>query len=359
VKIKKETLRGYILEEVVARLLRNAGYSLLTNPNQDPGSLDWERHGLVVRGRGATHQADALGQLSWIPAFTYPLRLFVEAKYRDVTTGLPTVRNAVGMLLDVNQFDIPKAPRPNLEPTRQKYQYVTAIFSTSGFTKPAADMAFAHGVSLIDLGTPDFEAVRAAIDSVAEALVGRFAEPDDSEGEFVSPARGEFVHNLRMALRHSFETSTAEPPEQDRELQAAIRECLGEAIDVTRTTNELFVGMANGPFMLALQADDREAFLQFVRRHPTHDVNISWSRSDNEGRTWRITPSRAPNTYRLSFNLPETLGKWIFDSENVRQAALDIKNRFLSEIMIYREDGDRDILVRLRFNKQQINRDAE
>src|SRR5439155_12961151 len=133
-----------------------------------------ERHGLVVKGRGANHQADALGQLNWIPAFTYPLRLFVEAKYRDGVTGLPTVRNAVGMLLDVNQYDIPKPRRPGVEPWRQKYHYVSAIFSTSGFSKPAADMAFAHGVSLIDLGTPDFEAVRTAIDHAATALVARF-----------------------------------------------------------------------------------------------------------------------------------------------------------------------------------------
>ena len=351
-KIKKETLRGYILEEVVAHLLRNAGYRLLTNPNQDPDSLAWERHGLVVHGRGTTHQADALGQLSWIPAFTYPLRLFVEAKYRDSPTGLPTVRNAVGILLDVNQFNIPTAPNRNLIPIRQKYQYVSAIFSTSGFTNPAADMSFAHGISLIDLGTPDFAAVRSGIDETADLLIESFSGPE-------APRRAKFVHNLRTALRHSFETISDEPPEQDRELQDEIRDRLGETIQVTRATRELFVGMANGPFMLALQADDPNAFLEFARNRPTHNVHISWRRSDNEGRTWHITPIPQQQDYRLSFNLPEALGDWIFNSENVQQTALNVKERYFSEIMIYREAQDRDLLVRLRFNKREIERNDE
>jgi hypothetical protein len=106
--ISRETLRGYILEEVLAYLIRNTGYRLLVDPSQDPAELDMRHNGLVVKGRGAVHQVDVLGELSWIPAFTYPLRLFVEAKFRGRSTGIPEVRNLVATLMDVNQRNLPQ-----------------------------------------------------------------------------------------------------------------------------------------------------------------------------------------------------------------------------------------------------------
>src|SRR4051794_17362076 len=122
-KISKETLQGYLLEEVLAFLIRNTGYRLLVDKTQDPQELENQGHGLVVKGRGSVHQVDVLGQLEWIPAFTFALRLFVEAKFRERKTGIEVVRNAVGTLLDVNQNNFPGA---NEIPPRRKYSYVSA-----------------------------------------------------------------------------------------------------------------------------------------------------------------------------------------------------------------------------------------
>ena len=105
--ISRDALRGYILEEVLAYLIRNTGYRLLVDERQDPQELDWKHNGLVVIGRGSVHQVDVLGELAWIPAFTYPLRLFVEAKFRKSRTSIGVVRNIVGTLLDVNQNNLP------------------------------------------------------------------------------------------------------------------------------------------------------------------------------------------------------------------------------------------------------------
>jgi hypothetical protein len=102
--VSLESFKGKVLEEVLAYLIRNAGYQLLVDPSQDPTELARRGNGLVVKGRGAVHQVDVLGQLGWIPAFTFPIRLFVEAKWHESSkTGLPEVRNAVGVLQDVNQ----------------------------------------------------------------------------------------------------------------------------------------------------------------------------------------------------------------------------------------------------------------
>lgn len=104
--ITRDSLRGYILEEVLAYLISGAGYNLLVHPDQDPDNLIRRGNGLGVKGRGSDHQADVLGELLWIPAFTFPLRLFVEAKFRDGKAGIDTVSNAVGVLLDINQRNL-------------------------------------------------------------------------------------------------------------------------------------------------------------------------------------------------------------------------------------------------------------
>lgn len=103
----KDALKGYILEEVLAYLIRTTGYALLVDPQQDPRDLAKRGNGLVVKGRGSEHQVDVLGQLEWTPAFTFPLRLFVEAKFRTKKTGIDAVRNAIGILLDINQNNSP------------------------------------------------------------------------------------------------------------------------------------------------------------------------------------------------------------------------------------------------------------
>jgi len=153
VAIGFESLRGYILEEVLAYLVRDTGYELLVDERQDPTWLERRGNGLVVKGRGGEHQVDVLGQLTWVPTFTFPLRLFIEAKFRSEPTGIEVIRNAIGVVLDINQNNLRNKGQA---PVVQNYQYVYTICSTSGFRDSAQDMALAHQISLIDIGGPDY-----------------------------------------------------------------------------------------------------------------------------------------------------------------------------------------------------------
>jgi hypothetical protein len=65
-------LRGYLLEEALAWLLRNTGYRLLVHKSQDPNELVMNGDTLFVQGRGTTHQADVLGEFALTPAFSLP-----------------------------------------------------------------------------------------------------------------------------------------------------------------------------------------------------------------------------------------------------------------------------------------------
>src|SRR5262249_1345232 len=127
----------------------------------------WAGNGLLVAGRGANHQADTLGEFAFVPPFSLPIRLFVEAKFRDGTTGIDAVRNAFGVVSDVNENYAQLGPgqRP-----RRRYRYVYTLFSTSGFSHPAQEYAIAHQISLVDLSSDNFAWLKSAVEAAADRV---------------------------------------------------------------------------------------------------------------------------------------------------------------------------------------------
>lgn len=363
-RISKESLRGYLLEEALAYLIKNTGYTLLVDKSQDTsGELKKRRNGLVVIGRGGEHQVDVLGQLSWIPAFTFPIRLFVEAKFRTAKTGIGVVRSAVGIIEDLNQNF---SPMRNTRILINRYNYNYALFSTSGFSKDAVNMAIAHRISLIDLSGPEFSDLRNMIEQVADNIIEYYAKREDTanntiENEDDSLSRNSFITQLRMFIRQQLGTWPVGVIENQhwrgQDEGILLDGFLGELISFLRHYNELFVGMANGPFMLVLKADNVNDFISYGKEHPTHKVKIHWSPNDHGGRKWYIRPVyRHFRDYQLTFTVPKMLGDWIFKSNNSICRALDAKEKFLSNITIYRSSEDKDELYRLIYSSEDTQR---
>lgn len=158
-------IRGAILEEAVAYLLRKVGYRL--GSANDSGTRDGHS-GLEVQGRGCWHQIDSLACFDATPAFMYPLRLILEAKcYRNRKIGIEVVRNSVGVLKDISEnYFTHKSIYGNDEIQIQRYNYNSAIFSTSGYTSVAQKYAIAHQVFLIDYR--GIHAICSLIDSIMD-----------------------------------------------------------------------------------------------------------------------------------------------------------------------------------------------
>jgi len=349
VPITRDSLRGYILEEVLAYLISGTGYKLLVHPDQDPDNLIRRGNGLGVKGRGSDHQADVLGELLWIPAFTFPLRLFVEAKFRDGKVGIDIVSNAVGVLLDINQRnlierDVGKFPR--------YYRYEYALFSTSGFSPRAIDMATTHQISLIDLSGDEFSDLRLEITRSAEALTTWLDEQYNLQrAEFIR--RGRFASALRNILREELRTWPVSVP-QPQERNVPI-DLLSHAIKVAGKYRELFVAMADGPFMLLLKERKPGEFINYANRRRRHAVRIHWSERINQGRTWTITPSENGEAYALTFRLPDRIAEWIFARPDLsRRRALQIKETYLSDITVYRHVEGEDYLYRLEYDRYSL-----
>ena len=138
-------IRGAILEEIVLRLLENAGYRVLNE--SDGEDIRRGRSGLELQGRGEWHQVDALVTHDFTPSFIYPIRLIVEAKAHKRPVSINVIRNAVGVLKDVNEnyFSYSTIPRLKL----RRFNYAYAIFSLNGFTRNAQRYAIAHQIFLI------------------------------------------------------------------------------------------------------------------------------------------------------------------------------------------------------------------
>lgn len=352
--ISKETLKGYVLEEILAYLIRNAGYRLLVDQSEDPSSLRQKGNGLVVDGRGSEHQVDVLGQLEWVPAFTFPLRLFVEAKFRSEKTGIGVVRNAIGIVLDINQNinrTLGQTPPP------PKYQYEYAIFSTSGFSGPAMDMALAHQISLVDLSGEEYRELRESIDQSCGQLIindgentGEADSRDDIDHDEQS-SRPRMVALIRDQIRRELGTAYSSIHAYDPALSTRIGDAIRGAIAAAMSYGQLFVGMANGPYMLLLKADDPTEFMEFSKAHPRHDVKITWSTTIDGGRTWEIIPSSDQTAYRLTFRLPQAFYNWIFKTmEGCVRRAYQTKATYFRTISIYHRYEEQDRLIKLEID---------
>jgi hypothetical protein len=339
--ISIESLRGYILEEVIAYLIKNSGYNLLVNPDQDQRELVMLGNGLAVKGRGGLHQADVLGQLSWQPAFTFPVRLFIEAKFRNDKVGIDAVRNAVGILLDLNQntssFD-------EHESYFQRYHYSYALFSTSGFTIDAVDMAIAHQISLIDFSGIDFLELKNIISKTAAKINRHMGK---AKGYYIESK----IHKIRQAIRNKLETVTNPP--RINNYHPNLNEHLNELKQESLRLGEWFLGMCNSPYVLFMKAENHHAFTRYLHNHKRHKIIITWNNQVDDGKTWEICPANYEdrNIYRLSFKLPQKLAKWIFGTKrDVTTRALDIKQQIFKYITIHRFENGQDQLFQLEFD---------
>jgi hypothetical protein len=308
--IAREVLRGYVLEELLARLLKASGYDLLVSPAQDPVALASAGSGLQIRGRGAPHQVDVLGQLRTPIPFSFPVRLFVEAKYRVAKTGLADVRNALGVINDVNEHystaGAAAAPTPYV-----RYHYRYALFSASGFTVPAQEFAITQQISLVDLRSPSFGWLLVAAQRITDALLS-LAEATGAETFPVGQVREALRRGLGTWPFDALEppdgltvaaerasTTTTEPGEASlpADALATIAAGAGEGLH-----NVLYVGFTSAPFLLLLQPDEpEEAALLLAEALVGVDVSVAFAGRDETRGEWVVVSG--PDTHPVAFRL--------------------------------------------------------
>lgn len=336
--MKIEQLRGYLLEEVLCYLLKSSGYDLLSRENVDGHELVWLGNGLNVRGRGTDHQADVLGQLLWTPAFSRPLRLFVEAKFRGAPIGAEEVREAVGILADLNTRYTGRGQGP----LAAQHSYRYAIFSASGFTTPATQYAIAHEISLVDLRDGTFAALLAAVRNNADVinsvmLDGRVtgAKPAvvlrtvlramlDTDGLTGPVTRARLVDRVMTSLPDG-----ARQGVDSRTIEALAGACADLAESVG-PQEPILVGMPQAPFFLAMRPSRLGDFMNHVERFGDHRVHMEADLGDNQV-VMRLWPAGS-NAYELRFSLPSELARYVLGSADESARLRSVKREALAHI---------------------------
>jgi hypothetical protein len=337
-------IRGALLEEAILFLLRMVGYepydvgSLLPHHNNH---LRAGSAGLEVRGRGTWHQLDAFALWKHSPAFMYPLHLIVEAKcyaaHRPV--GVETPRNSVGVLKDIseNYFTYTRRGTSFRGP---RYNYTSAIFSTSGFTQAAVEYSIAHQVFLIQYAdVPAIQPLIHAIRSFDESCINLRGL------RAVSAARGYYRHCLTG--RDAQGTNLEELTDWGRELLSS------SVTEACRAIRGSYFGMLQGQWPLHLLR--REPLPATAFRTDTVRCQVH----GNSRGEWRFVSREhtlsGNGRFELEFSLPPFIAELVRDNWEDPLAVADLKQQHFSYIDLTGVIGGVRRNVRLELDRDWLH----
>ena len=352
--MKKPQAKGYLLEIVLAKLLKVNGYDLVTSTdNEDNEIVDLPRNGLNIKGRGAYHQFDSLGTFRITPPFVYPIRLFLEAKfYTNNKVGIDRIRMGIGILQDVNT-NYSTVDMTSQELKLPKYNYNYALFSTSGFTDDAQRLAIAHKVYLMDLSSGYYSWIRDFINQVVDKL---FADHNITDDHISSDIFNDYKKNFSREINNL----------RDNQLDRWIvfenqRSVVDEFVNQMQNAGSMYIASTKSTQIIALIPNDDEKFRKSLRRNPHQEVTITWN--ETERNVWVINPTEYDNdtNYELTFQLPFVIREYIFNnSVNQYKSAYDEKGRSFGMLsFIAYLDGINPTLCTLKFNEEETKRRVE
>ena len=340
-------IRGALLEEAILFLLERIGYETINISSgiQDNG-LRVGHSGLEVRGRGSWHQIDALALFVASPAFMYPLRLMVEAKcYQESRpVGIDVTRNAVGILKDISENYFSMTNPNGTEIQVPRFNYHSAIFSTSGFTSGAAEYALAHQVFLIQY--ENVPAIRPLIEAIMQ-----FDE------HCVTDIGKKAIAEVRRRYRSTLKGQIDNIENQQFITDRGMRLIEVSLVDTLRRIRGSYFGMLQGRWPLHLLTTaplPPEAFQEDTVRCRVVGYDTG---------EWKFTPigfnRGEQGWFELEFNLPETIALLVAENWDDRVAVANIKQEHFSYINLSGVIGGIRRSVRLEMDSEWINRYIE
>lgn len=331
-------IRGALLEEAVLYLLSKVGYSVVRTPADsiDPTDLHAGHSGLEIEGRGTHHQIDAVAEHRHSPAFMYPLRLLVEAKfYADDPVGIQIVRNSVGVLKDISENYFSKNTRRGRSaPVRFNYQ--SAVFGVSGYTTGAVLYAVAHQIFLIEYKSiPLIAPLIGAIRSLEEI-------------HFTSMGM-KSIASVRNLLRFGLNQG-AYPTDAQTYVRPAGLDIINNSITpALLQVGGSYFGMLQGRWPLHLLTATPLPAAAF--ENDLVQCRISGTREGG----WRFTPSgverNSDKWFELQFFLPTELAELVSRSWGNTEEVAGIKQQHFSFITLSGKIGGHVRNVRLELDR--------
>ncbi len=343
--MKKSQARGFLLEVILSKMIEVNGYEAIKKP--DDYDIVSSQHGLNLRGRGGYHQFDSLGLLKVNPPFMSPMRLFLDAKFYDSKkVGIDKVMMGVGILNDINTSHSTVSAGRRRNRKHKYYSYNYALFSTSGFTEEAQLLAMAHRIYLVHLGGDGYRWIMKSVDAIVDLLDKFTLENDNINVEIFDDFKKHFGNWLEIvdnrdktheAIKRDFEKLLFCNSSSDYILDFGERKKGKESVSCKDSydsfkphlytvvdnleSKNIYLASSEISQLVPLMPDDNTAFVKALLNNPHQDVIISFDKDD---KYWIIeTPSNASYQFRLTFKLPTTFARQIFDR---RSNLLDVDN---------------------------------
>ena len=317
-------LHGAVLEEAILYLLQYSGYNIVVGKGRDP-SLNDGKSGLEVLGRGAWHQIDSVADFKLTPPFSNPQRLLIEAKYYSDKVGLPIIRNAAGVLKDVSEGWVVNLVSPKRRKiVKKRFHYLYALFSTSDFTVPAQDYAYAQDIYLLPLRKSTY--FRPVINAIDNISIDNIEEPPQ-----IKTIRN-YVRNQLLRMWHAHIEENI-PGELLATLDTFIESCRHQSFG--------FIAMFGGQFPAFLVAEPtlRPETLPNIQYVRIRWIEGSWFIEDQVGN--RL----------FSFDLPEEIfERYARPNSLNREIVANIKDNLMREFFAYHYNGEQVRLIQFKLD---------
>lgn len=344
--MKKSQTKGYLLEIVLERLLKVNGYNVISQPNGD--DIVRIGNGLNVVGRGALHQFDSLGTLKSTPPFMYPLRIFLEAKFRKGRTGIDVVRRGVGILQDINtNYSTANMTEHQLTLPRYNYNYV--VFSTSGFSKEAQKYSIAHKIYLVDLRS-QFIHLKTGIEAIVDLWFNTYSNGGGTITKESFQRLSDFFKTILSYSNQNINSAYVIP------LYNEIYGLINEMVDEI-SQKPIYLANTNSSQLVPLIPDNNDQFIESLKISPHQSVMITRNNQEN---TWTVIGGEnTENSFILRFELPEIFLNYILsDNNNFDKMAYNVKEEFLSKFtfIAYLGNDENPTICTLTFDKDDTKR---
>lgn len=332
-------IRGALLEELLLYLLRASGYITVEKIQPDDETLRDGGAGLELLGRGGVHQIDAIADFVISPPFSNPQRLLIEAKCLDNNVGIGIVRNAVGVLKDVEEYWVSR----NGIPAKERYHYQYALFSATEYSEPAQKYAYAHDIYLIPLEESTF------MQPVVKKVKNIRKETFDADSDNISINLKDLRRAFRGVLRNNDEVFNNHPNIFERE---NLRGRLLEMRESSRRVEYALVGMISKRFPIFLVPSHQTSIRSLISDSP-HSSRIFLS---PEGESCRIE-SVSGNTpfFEFSFDLPRKLFD-LYKEQGVLSPsrAVEMKGTYMQVIEAIFLENDIPHLIRFQTDRDWL-----
>ena len=348
-------IRGALLEEIVLYLMEKVGYRIV---DREEDGIRNGNAGLEIQGRGEWHQVDALASFDYTPSFMYQLRIIVEAKcYADDKVGIDVVRNSLGVLRDVTENYFTYHSNNNNEVKVQRFNYHSAIFSSSGYTKKAQRYAIAHQIFLIQY--QQVPIIRPVVNALLNMNVQHFRNGDRTQRDgYVDFDQDNPLKRLRKTFREVLKGGNEYRSEEQllnafftEDGETLIRD--GILYNVSRIKGSYY-GMLQGKYPVHLLSNTELPIGPFEQSDEI-SCRIYYSNENTASFVPKDYEEGDSNYFELQFDLPVEIAKLLDGRWGDFGAIAGVKSENFSFINISGKIGGIRRQVQLKLDEEWLN----